>query len=147
ANNDNSNDANPKDIMMGLPFDLAVMVVKCLGVRELYTCSLVSRGWRKLFTDPSVIHPILIQVSHFDQEPVLFRHLPNGHGATHDSDSKKEEEEGEEQQRSNSKDGDGAEETPEALRTRLEESTNMQWIKNPKVIMRLLQKTLNREHR
>ncbi|KAJ1899685.1 hypothetical protein LPJ81_004093 [Coemansia sp. IMI 209127] len=134
--------------MMGLPFDLTVMVIKCLGTRELYTCSQVSRGWRKLFTDPSVIHPILSQISHFDQEPVLFRHLPNGHGATHGSDSKKEEgEEEEEQQRSDSKDGDGAEETPEALRTRLEESTNLQWVKNSKVIMRLLQKTLNREHR
>ncbi|KAJ2558740.1 hypothetical protein EV175_000656, partial [Coemansia sp. RSA 1933] len=131
------------DILMRLPFDLAVMVIKCLQIKELYTCSLVSHGWRKLFTDPSVLHPILIQVSHFDQEPVLFRHLPDGHGSYGDNKNEDLED-----QHLDDKDANGwRDDTPEALRTRLEESTNMQWIKNPQVLLRLLQKTLNREYR
>ncbi|KAJ2086772.1 hypothetical protein IW140_005466 [Coemansia sp. RSA 1813] len=142
ANDDASNGTNSKDILTRLPFDLAVMVIKKLRTRELYTCSLVSRGWRKLLTDPSIIYPILNQISHFDQEPILFRHLPNGHDVHGDDEKEKAEEEG-----SGNKQDVDSEETPEALRMRLEEGANQQWVKNPRVLMRLLQKLLNREHR
>ncbi|KAJ2514286.1 hypothetical protein GGI11_004138, partial [Coemansia sp. RSA 2049] len=158
---DNSNDGNSKDILMRLPFDLAVMIIRRLRTKQLYTCSLVSRGWRKLFTDPSVIYPVLVQISHFDQEPVLFRHLPHGHnGHSHHGDTENQEadnrkdeenekiEEGSAGEHENK--GSAAaepEETAEKLRIRLEENANQQWVKSRRVLMRLFQKTLNREHR
>ncbi|KAJ2623463.1 E3 ubiquitin-protein ligase rnf13 [Coemansia spiralis] len=133
------------DLIMRLPFDLAVMAIKRLSIKDIYQCSLVCRSWHKLFTDDSILYPLLLQLSHFDQEPVLFHHLPNDH-ASHADRKDDPKSEGKELEESDAITSD-LDESPETIRLKLEEGANQLWIKNNRVLTRIFQKVLNREHR
>ncbi|KAJ1948972.1 hypothetical protein EC988_004955, partial [Linderina pennispora] len=73
-----------KDLLMRLPFDLSVLVSKFLDIEDIYSCMLVSRSWYKLVSDHAVLYQRLLQRSHFDQEPLLFRGPRTGNQQNHE---------------------------------------------------------------
>ncbi|KAJ2726913.1 hypothetical protein GGI07_000241 [Coemansia sp. Benny D115] len=135
------------DLIMRLPYDLALMVARKLNRKELYKCSLVCRSWYKLFTDESIIFPMVQQMSHFDQEPIMYNTIPSGHEAP-DAHTASGAEDGAtgagEEKRADDED---AEEDPVMAKRMLEDRANQQWLKNRRVILRMMQKQLNRDRR
>ncbi|KAJ2747778.1 hypothetical protein GGI20_000248 [Coemansia sp. BCRC 34301] len=126
---------------MRLPYDLAVLVAKNLSVKDIFQCSLVNKSWHGLFTSDSVLYPFVSQLIHFDQEPLMLRCLPTGHGH-HGSDE-------EEALPGDGDDGNGKDPKAKAEeeRVRIEDLANQQWMKNNRILARSLGKTLNRERR
>ncbi|KAJ1999626.1 hypothetical protein GGI04_004490 [Coemansia thaxteri] len=132
-----------QDLVMRLPFDLAVLVSKQLAPKDMYQCLLVCRAWNQLFSNSSNLLPLVRQLSHFDQEPMIFRCLQTGHAHEHDG-GEVAETSNEDEDAEVIKDPKAA---AEAERAYLEEMANQQWLKNNKVLARFLSKTLNRERR
>ncbi|KAJ2393617.1 hypothetical protein GGI05_002380 [Coemansia sp. RSA 2603] len=76
--------------------------------------------------------PLIQQMSHFDQEPMMFQTLPNGHEKEPDESLTEK----------------GTEEEKDKEKERIVEGyANQQWLKNRKVLLRILQKLLNRDLR
>ncbi|KAJ2689534.1 hypothetical protein IWW39_001446 [Coemansia spiralis] len=121
---------------MRLPYDLAVLVAKRLSAKDVFHCSLVNKDWHRLFTSDDVLHPLVAQFSHYDQEPLLLRCMPNGH--VHHGEEKDEEV---------AEEGKDPKAEAEAERIKLEDLANQQWMKSSRVLARGLGKTLNRERR
>ncbi|KAI8321872.1 hypothetical protein GQ54DRAFT_169629 [Martensiomyces pterosporus] len=140
---------NTQDLLMRLPFDLAVMVAKYFDLKDLYSCSLVSKEWNRLVTSHSVIYPLLSRLSHFDQEPLLFRGIPTGHERP--DDQQQEESALENADKEGGQTPGSVDEDPkvaaEKKRMEIEERANQQWLRDTRVLTRLLQKLLNRERR
>ncbi|KAJ2598768.1 hypothetical protein GGF39_002518, partial [Coemansia sp. RSA 1721] len=127
------------DIISRLPYDLSLMVARKLGTRDLHECSLVSKSWNRVFMDESIVMPLIQQMSHFDQEPIMFQTLPTGHERETAVDETVPSEE-------NSSGNDSKREAEEKERV-VENYANQQWLKNRRVLMRVLQKLLNRDRR
>ncbi|KAJ2777582.1 hypothetical protein GGI18_004170, partial [Coemansia linderi] len=121
---------------MRLPYDLAVLVARQLSAKDVFHCSLVNKDWHRLFTSDDVLHPLVSQFSHYDQEPLLLRCMPNGH--VHH---------GEEEDEEVAEEGKDPKAEAEAERIKLEDLANQQWMKSSRVLARGLGKTLNRERR
>ncbi|KAJ2610819.1 hypothetical protein H4S08_003441 [Coemansia sp. RSA 1365] len=166
-----------KDFITRLPFDLVVMIAGRLSVNDLYGCWLVSRGWYELFTSDSILYPVFMQKSHFDQESFMFQCLPGGSGHEHnDSDNgletvdipdntdKRLHDAGNNTTADGASDADGdkgteisvknPQKTTEELKQakaeeelRLEERVSQHWLKDKRVLMRVLQNLLNRGKR
>ncbi|KAJ2353986.1 hypothetical protein GGH92_000315 [Coemansia sp. RSA 2673] len=123
---------------MRLPYDLAVLVTRLLSAKDVFQCSLVSKDWHSLFTSDTVLYPLVHQFSHFDQEPLMLRCLPTGHGHHGDEKDVKEDV---------SDEGKDPKAEAEAERMKLEDLANQQWMKSSRILARCLGKTLNRERR
>ncbi|KAJ2807279.1 hypothetical protein H4R20_001348 [Coemansia guatemalensis] len=169
-----------KDLITRLPFDLVVMIAGRLSVDELYRCWLVSRGWYELFTSDSILYPVFMQKSHFDQESFMFQCLPgasgHGHNDSDNSDDGKESGDmasstdkhspdignktaadktanakGDESGESDAEDPQKIAEELKRLKVeeemRLEERVSQHWLKDKRVLMRVLQNLLNRGKR
>ncbi|KAJ1723569.1 hypothetical protein LPJ53_002092 [Coemansia erecta] len=120
------------DIITRLPFDLAVMVARHLSTRDMFECSQVSHSWNHVFLHDSIVMPLIQQMSHFDQEPIMFQTLPNGHEKDPDEALSNE----------------STEEEKDKEKVRVVEGyANQQWLKNREVLLRILQKLLNRDLR
>ncbi|KAJ2155337.1 hypothetical protein J3F82_000302 [Coemansia sp. RSA 637] len=125
-----------QDLLMRLPFDVAVLVAAHLSTKDLYNCWQVCRSWRVLFTNDTILHPLFMQLSHFEQESFMFQCLPTGHESNDDGDKDLD------------KDGDKdkrRDETEE--RMKLEERASQQWLKDHRVALCVLQNLLNRNSR
>ncbi|KAJ2709333.1 hypothetical protein H4R19_004307, partial [Coemansia spiralis] len=130
-----------RDLVSRLPFDLAILVAERLSPRDLYTCWTVCRGWQRLFTSDSILLPVFTQLSHFDQESFMFQCLPSGHGHD-DSDHKKAA--GGESTAGRGGDGERSKFDEEM---KIEERACQQWLKNSRVLVRVMQNLLNRAQR
>ncbi|KAJ2160836.1 hypothetical protein GGF46_001966 [Coemansia sp. RSA 552] len=135
---------NALDLIQRLPFDIVVIVASHLGIKDLYSCWQVSRHWHRLFTDDSILYPVFLQLSHFDQESFLYQCLPNsGHHPKEEEPAKDER----------NAEGVTEEITADLERLRMEETMRMedrasqQWLKDRRVLMRVLQNLLNRNQR
>ncbi|KAJ2736259.1 hypothetical protein H4R23_002050, partial [Coemansia sp. Cherry 401B] len=105
---------------MRLPFDVAVLVARHLGVRDLLECWQVCRRWQRLFTSDAILYPVFLQLSHFEQESFMFQCLPNSHSDDAEPAAK-----------------DGAAETERSRlddEMRLEERASQQWLKDRRVL-------------
>ncbi|KAJ2881726.1 hypothetical protein H4R27_003900 [Coemansia aciculifera] len=138
ADDNNNSMQCTHDLLMRLPYDVAVLVTKLLSAKDVFQCSLVSKDWHRLFTSDTVLYPLVAQFSHFDQEPLMLRCLPMAHG--HHGDEKDEEDD-------NSDEGKDPKAEAEAERIKLEDLANQQWMKSSRILSRSLGKTLNRERR
>ncbi|KAJ2451005.1 hypothetical protein EV183_003899 [Coemansia sp. RSA 2336] len=123
-----------RDIILRLPFDLAVMIAGLLQPKDLYNCWLVCRGWYHLFTSDSILYPLFLQMSHFEQESFMFQCLPNGH--EHEEADKGAVEGEEKTERQKMED-----------QMRLEERASQQWLKDRRVLLRVIQNLQNRNLR
>lgn len=121
---------NEMDLIRKLPFDLVVLISKKLSATDIYQCSLVCHKWRSLFTCENILNSFIIRLSHFDQEPLMFKHLPIIH-----RNQKEKGNEGDE------------EDTPKRQKMHLEEVANMQWMKDSRVLNRMFSKLMNRKSR
>ncbi|KAJ1729096.1 hypothetical protein LPJ61_003693 [Coemansia biformis] len=142
--------SGPQDLVTRLPFDLAILVAEHLSPKDLYNCWLVCRGWNRLFTSDSILHPVFVQLSHFDQESFMFQCLPTGHD--HGDDEKATSDAGASVGPHDSKADSSADApagTADIERTkleemRIEERASQQWLKNSRVLVRVMQNLLNR---
>ncbi|KAJ1941394.1 hypothetical protein FBU59_003511, partial [Linderina macrospora] len=123
---------------MRLPFDLSVLVSQYLDTKDIYSCMLVSQGWRTLVSDHAVLHQRLMKYSHFDQEQVLFRGPRSGSNQNH------EPEEAGKRQMNKDEDGDLKDEDKKYT---IEQRVTTQLIRAPKVLPHLMSKLMNREER
>ncbi|KAJ2348091.1 hypothetical protein GGF43_004627, partial [Coemansia sp. RSA 2618] len=129
-----------RDLILRLPFDVVVLIAGHLAVKDLHSCWLVSRAWHNIFTNDTILYPLFMQLSHFEQESFMFQCLPSGH------ESKDEDEEDEHM---DDVGGSGrAEERGEMEeRMRLEERASQQWLKDRRVLLRVMQNLMNRNRR
>ncbi|KAJ2121601.1 hypothetical protein IW147_004135 [Coemansia sp. RSA 720] len=121
---------------MRLPFDVAVLVAVHLSAKDLYNCWQVCRSWRILFTSDTILLPLFMQLSHFEQESFMFQCLPTGH-ESNEGDKEEDVKDSDKDKQRN--------ETEE--RMKLEERASQQWLKDHRVALCVLQNLLNRNLR
>ncbi|KAJ2753982.1 hypothetical protein IWQ56_006554, partial [Coemansia nantahalensis] len=128
----------PRDLVSRLPYDLVILVAERLSPKDLFRCWMVSHQWQRLFTGDRILLPVFTQLSHFDQESFMFQCLPSGHGRD-DSEHKTE---------AAGSSGDAeAERTKFEAEMKVEERACQQWLKDRRVLVRVMQNLLNRSQR
>ncbi|KAJ2670332.1 hypothetical protein IWW42_004034 [Coemansia sp. RSA 1085] len=110
------------------------MIAGLLQPKDLYNCWLVCRDWYHLFTSDSILYPLFLQMSHFEQESFMFQCLPNGHEHEEPNNDSAEGEEKTERQKMEDQ-------------MRLEERASQQWLKDRRVLLRVIQNLQNRNLR